>query len=110
MSIDFQRSVVYFTNEKGQTIGTGFVVSDDGLIATCTHVIEPAVGFPNSVCLIFYNPDLTAVKREVRTAKVISEYSRDSDAEDVTVLRLEGPLPSEVQPLRLGRSVNAPEQ
>ena len=109
MSTNFQRSIAYLINEKQQTIGTGFVVLDDGLIVTCTHVINLAES-GSFVRLIFYNPDLTGDKREVRTAKIVYEYLRDADIEDVTFLLLEGSLPSEVQPLRLGRSINTPGQ
>jgi len=41
--------VVRITNANGETLGTGFLVSGDGRIATCAHVVEgmePRVAFP----------------------------------------------------------------
>lgn len=35
-----QTGIVGFLDNKGGIIGTGFVASKDGLIVTCTHVIE----------------------------------------------------------------------
>ncbi len=59
MSIDFQASVVYILNADSihdvdsRTAGTGFVVTADGLIVTCAHVIDFAQA-GELVHLIFY--------------------------------------------------------
>jgi S1-C subfamily serine protease len=44
-------SIVRITNAQDKTLGTGFLVFADGLIATCFHVIEgkdPHIVFPGS--------------------------------------------------------------
>lgn len=103
MSIDFQRSVVCLLDTELMTIGTGFVVSSDGLMATCAHVINTA-GSPEYVHLIFYEPGVAVEQRKLRTARIMPEYGSTEDAEDVAILRLDGPLPAGVRPLPLGRS------
>jgi hypothetical protein len=42
MSIDLVAGIVYILDFNRQTTGTGFVVTDDGLIATCAHGVEAA--------------------------------------------------------------------
>ncbi len=103
MSIDFQKSVVCLLDTEMMTIGTGFVVSSDGLIATCAHVIN-AAGSSELVHLTFYEPGVAVEQRNLRTASILPEYGRAEDAEDVAMLRLDGPLPAGVRPLPLGRS------
>ncbi|MFL5698717.1 MAG: trypsin-like peptidase domain-containing protein, partial [Ktedonobacteraceae bacterium] len=81
---------------SNRRIGTGFVVTDDGLIATCAHVLgtsRPEKAF------VFFQGD--AVQRE---ATVLAESWRAVDAEDVALLRVSGTLPTGVQPLPFGSS------
>jgi Trypsin-like peptidase domain len=82
--------------------GTGFVVSSDGLVATCAHVVRYAGAEPgDTVDLIFH------ATGERRVAKAESEYWRDPSAQDVAILRLEGSLPGKTYPVLLGGSAEA---
>jgi S1-C subfamily serine protease len=104
MSVDLTAGIVRILKPDGTTAGTRFVVSSDGLIATCSHVVQSEEsqlrGDPRPECVdvVFY------VHREQRRAKVELGYWRQSDAEDVAILRVEGQLPQEVQALPLGNS------
>ena len=40
MSNDLTAGIVRILKPDGSTAGTGFVVSDEGLIATCAHVVK----------------------------------------------------------------------
>ena len=40
------RAIIRVLKSDGSTVGTGFVVSADGLIATCAHVVEAAESGP----------------------------------------------------------------
>jgi S1-C subfamily serine protease len=81
---------------SNKRIGTGFVVSDDGLIATCAHVLGPSR--PEKTSVVF---QADGVQRE---ATVLAESWRAVDAEDVALLRVSGTLPTGVQPLPFGSS------
>jgi WD40 repeat protein len=109
MNTDFQAGVVRIIDAGGKAVGTGFVVTSDGLIVTCAHVIDVARS-DDSIHLIFHDPGSTKEKREVRVARVEPDYWRDEAAEDVAFLRLEGPLPMEAVPLPLGSSFNTQGQ
>jgi hypothetical protein len=39
---DLTASIVRILTSEGTTASTGFVITDDGLIATCAHVVEAA--------------------------------------------------------------------
>ena len=107
MGIDFRTSLVYILDPDStskidkRTLGTGFVASADGLLITCAHVIT-ALQSDTLVPLIFFDPTKTKEQREIRTARILPEYVRSPEAEDVAVLRLEGPLPGTANPLPLG--------
>jgi V8-like Glu-specific endopeptidase/energy-coupling factor transporter ATP-binding protein EcfA2 len=109
MNTDFKVGVVRIIDAGGKTVGTGFVVTSDGLIVTCAHVIDIARS-DDSVQLLFYNSSSTKEMHEVRVARVEPDYWRDAAAEDVSYLRLEGPLPKGVVPLPLGSSFNTQGQ
>jgi S1-C subfamily serine protease len=81
---------------SGRHIGTGFVVTADGLILTCAHVLGSSM--PEKAGVVFLGSG------EVREAMVLAEEWRAVDAEDVAVLRVCGTLPEGVQPLPLGSS------
>src|SRR5690349_457556 len=89
-----------------RSTGAGFVVSADGLIATCAHVVQhesvQAVDIvpPEQVTIVFL---LTG---ESRTAHVEQDKWRPTYAGDLAFLRLDGPLPRGVRPLPLGTSTD----
>jgi hypothetical protein len=61
---DLTRSVVRILSPGGATVGTGFVVHRDGLIATCAHVVQACGAGPGgTVRLAFY---ATREEREAR--------------------------------------------
>jgi S1-C subfamily serine protease len=97
---DLLAGIVGIVNKSdGLKVGAGFVAHEDGLIATCAHVVDYAGVKPGgTVSLIFQ-----ATKDE-REAIVVPEYWRDAKSEDVAILHLEGSLPAGVHPLFLGRS------
>ncbi len=81
---------------SNKRIGTGFVVSDDGLIVTCAHVLGSSM--PEETLVMFQ------ATGEEQEATVLLDGWRNVDAEDVAFLRIPGPLPDGVQPLPLGSS------
>jgi WD40 repeat protein len=81
---------------SNRRIGTGFVVTDDGLIATCAHVL--GTSRPEKAFVVFRGD---GVQRE---ATVLVESWRGVDAEDVALLKVSGTLPTGVQPLPFGSS------
>src|SRR6266446_3641970 len=81
---------------SGRSVGTGFVVADDGLIATCAHVLGQPCPEKVSVVLLATN--------EQREATVEMQWWRDVEAEDIAILRVEGGLPQGVRSLALGSS------
>jgi WD40 repeat protein len=99
LSVDLTTGIVRILNPDGSTAGTGFVVTDDGLIATCAHVVKTAGARPGDTVRVVFH-----ATGEERQAHVEPEYWRDPDAEDVAVLRLEEPPPEGVTTLLLGSS------
>ena len=105
MAIDIKAGVVRILRSDGNaTSGAGFVVSDNGLLATCSHVVQPEDSQkkgeprPEKVDLIF------CATGEQMTARVLPEFWRPADREDVAILQLDGDLPAAVKPLPLGSS------
>lgn len=100
-AISFSASIVRVLKPNGSTAGTGFVISDDALIATCAHVLLNAGSQPGKpIRLEFRLPDQS---KPILSAWVDADYLRKVEAEDTAILRLEGPLPNGVQRLSLGR-------
>src|SRR5215204_3992345 len=94
---DLRANIVRILDSGGKTAGTGFVVTAEGLIATCAHVVELAGSKPDdTIGLIFH------LNKEEREATVERKYWRYWQREDIAILRLEGPLPDAVEPLLLG--------
>lgn len=101
MPVDLTAGIVRILKPDGTTSGTGFILTDDGLIATCAHVITNAGAEPGkTIRLSFHHTG-----KEV-AATVDSNGWRDPWAEDIAILRLDGPLPEGVRPLPLGRTQN----
>lgn len=95
---EVDKSLIRVCDVRGETRGTGFVVSDS-LAVTCAHVVEACGGAPGGrVRGVFH------LNKEVREAEVVSEFWRASDADDIAVLRVEGGMPHNVTPVRLGRT------
>jgi len=104
MTIDLTTGIVRILDPHGNTVGTGFVLTDDSvvgnaLIVTCAHVVEDAGAEPgDAVRLVFHHTGDEA------TTTVEPNWWRESNAEDVTILRLTESLPEGVKPLPLGSS------
>ncbi len=85
-------SIVAVTDAQGAILGTGFVLTADGRVATCHHVVKGRedlrVVFPNG---------------EWRPARLL----RTDPAHDGAILQIEGGLPREVRPAVLGPSAAA---
>ncbi|MBE7557297.1 MAG: serine protease [Anaerolineales bacterium] len=100
--MDSVTGIARILDTSGQTVGTGFVLTSDGLIATCAHVIADAGTGPGETVNIVFH-----CTGEERQAVVEADWWRESDAEDVAILRLIGELPEPVKPLPLGASTSA---
>jgi S1-C subfamily serine protease len=105
LAIDIKAGVVRILRSDGKTTsGAGFVVSEKGLLATCSHAVQPEESQkkgeprPEKVDLIF------CATGEQMGARVLPEFWRPADREDVAILQLEGDLPASVKPLPLGSS------
>lgn len=102
MSVDLTAGIVRILRPNGTTAGTGFIITDDGLIATCSHVVQSEEAQrrgdprPDSVDVVFH------ATGDHRQAGVEPDWWRPAEGEDVAILRLEGPLPEGVTPLLLG--------
>lgn len=105
MMSDLTAGIVRILDSRDQTVGTGFVLTDDGFVVTCAHVVDSAGSGPgDTVRFVFHCTGEEAV------AIVDPVYWRDPQAEDVAILRLETHLPNSVTPLPLGNSTNATGQ
>ncbi len=88
--VDLKAGVVRILDQNSATVGTGFLVSADGRIATCAHVVkgtQPHVAFPDC---------------EPRPTQVVAT----DEVHDVAILRVESNLPPGAVPARLGRSAD----
>ncbi|QBD77294.1 hypothetical protein EPA93_15355 [Ktedonosporobacter rubrisoli] len=95
MSEDIKAGIALI--QSGQNIGAGFLLSDDGLLVTCAHVLGKVL--PSSVKVTFYVlPDCPY------TARVLSDLWRSDQEEDIAFLQIESSLPRNVRPLHLGSS------
>lgn len=96
MSGDLRTGIIRILKKDGKSVGTGFILTNDGIIATCAHVIKSAEAGPgDKVQLVFHHTDIKA------TATVEPDGWRDPNAEDIAILRLETPLPAGIKPLPL---------
>jgi len=110
MSVDVAVGIVRVLDSDGDTAGAGFVIRDDGLIVTCSHVVQSEESQrrgdpqPDYVDLIFH------ITGDRRQARVDPAWWRWAEAEDVAFLHLEGALPEKVTPLLLASSVGVEGQ
>jgi S1-C subfamily serine protease len=94
---DLVASIVRICDAVGTPRGTGFLASADGLIVTCAHVVEAAgTAHDRRVAVRFARAD------EPCQAEVLAEAWRPTEGNDIAVLRLDGPPPSNVKPVVLG--------
>jgi WD40 repeat protein len=107
LALDLKAGTVRVIRSDSETAGAGFVVSENGLIATCSHVIQPEASQktveprPEKVHVIF------CATGEQMAARVLPEFWRPADREDVAILQLEGELPTFVKPLPIGSSAGS---
>ena len=100
--VDLKAGVVRILDQNSATVGTGFLVTDDGLIATCAHVVETAAAGPgDAVRLVLH------ATGEERKARVEPDWWRAPTVQDVAILRLDGALPKGIVSLPLGSSAGA---
>ncbi len=95
---DLTAGIVRILKPGGSTAGTGFVVTYDGFIATCAHVVKNAGAGPGGTVRVVFH-----ATEEEREARGEPEWWRAPDAEDVAILCLERALPEGVQTLPLDR-------
>ncbi|MCQ3974872.1 MAG: hypothetical protein DPW09_15635 [Anaerolineae bacterium] len=100
--MDITTGIVRVLDSHGQTAGTGFVLTNDSLIATCAHMIESAGAGPGETVRLRFH--LTG---DEATAIIELDGWRNPDAEDIAILRLNGPLPKGIMPLPLGLSTDS---
>jgi hypothetical protein len=96
---DLIAGIVGILQQDGRMAGAGFVVHDDGMLATCAHVVDLAGAGPGGAVHLNFH----ATKDE-QEAKVVPEYWRDPEAEDIAILCLEGQLPEGIKSVVLGRA------
>jgi hypothetical protein len=96
MPFDLKSAVVRILDPSGKTSGTGFLVSGDGLIFTCFHVLSDNDRLPDTVsCQFLSDHSETLVE-----ATVISQYCKNRAAGDFAVLKVKQ-VPSTAAPVRL---------
>ncbi len=108
MPLDLKRGIVRILSADGETTsGTGFILSEKGIIVACSHVVQAEKlqvrGYPRPerVEIVF------RANGQKAAARLLPQAWRAADAEDVAFLQLEGPLPEDVEPLPLGSSGGA---
>lgn len=95
-------STVQIVTDDGRSVGVGFVVSSDGLIVTCAHVIVEAGSSAGGDVTIRFG-----VGGSAQRARVLSEGWCEPSSDDLAFLRVEGDLPKSVTGLKLGSSRGA---
>lgn len=98
MSFDFTASIARILRADNSIAGTGFVVSGDGLIVTCAHVVQSADAKSGDHLRVIFNAGNAECTAEVLGSALWREQ------EDVAILRLDEELPRGAAPVRLGRT------
>ncbi len=97
--LHLEACVLRICDDKGQTKGTGFLVTET-LAVTCAHVVKACGAGPGGrVRVVFYRGGA------MRQADVLRDGWREVDGDDVAILSLQpegAPLPEGVRPAQLG--------
>ncbi|MGP4050240.1 nSTAND1 domain-containing NTPase [Streptomyces sp. 2A115] len=99
---DPRSAVVRILGPDASTLGTGFLLTSDGLVATCAHVIAESGSEAGSTVRVEFL--MTGAGRD---ALVIPEYWRDPTREDVALLQIRGEPPAGARPLGLRRAAGS---
>jgi WD40 repeat protein len=99
---DPRDGIVRILDRRGATVGSGFLLTADGLIATCAHVAELAAVGPGDTIDVEF---LRAARRGSALAE--PEFWRPPDREDVALLRWAGEVPERATPLLLRRAAGS---
>ncbi len=96
MAIDLLDGVVCILDSKSETVGAGFFITDEGLIATCVHVVEATGAGPGDVVRV------ASCGHDDLEAEVLPDaYHPDTD---VAFLRLSGQLSEACKSVHLAQS------
>lgn len=102
--MDLKVGIVQILGTERKITGAGFLVSNRGLIATCSHVVQSredqkrGLPKPKQIAIVFE----ASGKQEI--ALVNEQWWRSWDSDDVAILSLEGELPDTAKPLPIGNS------
>ncbi len=100
MNVDVRSTIVRILAADGSTtVGAGFMLTGDGLLVTCAHVVVEAGGGSGSTVRVVFH--LTGDESH---ATVEPGGWRDPKAEDVAILRLNGALPEGVLSFPIARA------
>jgi WD40 repeat protein len=99
---DPRDGIVRIINQRGDTTGSGFLLTSDGLVATCAHVVAADGTGPGDMVTVEF---LRAGARG--PARVEPGMWRGTDREDVALLRWTSDLPDGVVPLPLRRAAGS---
>jgi hypothetical protein len=92
--------------EDSTTLGTGFVVTDDGLIVTCRHVISESQGkLMNSVRVRFHSDAKTDTKKFTASLLKGEDAYSDHPSIDIAFLKLDSLPEKGVTPVKLDGKV-----
>ena len=100
--MDLRAGIVRVLAADGKTAGAGFVVTPDGLIATCAHVAQAAGSGPGKTARLRW-----LANGQEGYAEAVAAWWRAPDAGDIAILQLVGSLPPGAQSLALGASAGA---
>jgi len=105
MTVALEKSIVRVLDGAGRTAGTGFLVSRDGLIVTCSHVVLPREAQERGEPVPAERQVVLFATQERRAARVDATAWRPVAEGDVAFLRLQGEPPAQAEPLPMGSSL-----